>query len=252
MKTKPNVPQNAFLVGEDEVHKQNKNEINSDGAIYVRIKYQNMQLPNRNELNNKDQSLSLQNFLSKTKQLKNYAHIDNKKNNQMDFDTFKSIIGELYKRESRPNLNFALLKETFDIIDQRKDGYIDMNEWTNSFGKNKGKLDLILNKRQINALRKWETSDNVIGIYTAIAHNKKVIWDKAKKYCFGKGNGAVIQEDNLIRVLKDVFPTLTLTLTQWKMIVEIADKDPADLIQLEQFITIVEHCAKKAKSQPRF
>ena len=177
---------------------------------------------------------------------------DNKKNNQMDFDTFKSIIGELYKRELRPNLNFVLLKETFNIIDQRKDGYIDMNEWTNSFGKNKGKLDLILNKRQINALRKWETSDNVIGIYTAIAHNKKVIWDKAKKYCFGKGNGAVIQEDNLIRVLKDVFPTLTLTLTQWKMIVEIADKDPADLIQLEQFITIVEHCATKAKSQPRF
>ena len=71
MKTKQNVSQNAFLVGEDEVHKQNKNEINSNGAIYVRIKYQNMQLPNRNELNNKDQSLSLQNFLSKTKQLKN-------------------------------------------------------------------------------------------------------------------------------------------------------------------------------------
>ena len=37
------------------------------------------------------------------------------------------------------------------------------------------RIDLILNKRQINALRKWETSDNVIGIYTAIAHNKKVI-----------------------------------------------------------------------------
>lgn len=93
MKTKQNVSQNAFLVGEDEVHKQNKNEINSNGAIYVRIKYQNMQLPNRNELNNKDQSLSLQNFLSKTKQLKYYAHIENKKKNsqQRHFKNYFNI-----------------------------------------------------------------------------------------------------------------------------------------------------------------
>ena len=177
---------------------------------------------------------------------------DNNKTNQMDFDTFKCIIGEMYKRECKQTPNFALLKETFDVIDLRKDGYIDMNEWTNSFGRNKGKLDLITNKKQVSSLRQWETSDGVIAIYKAIAHNKKVIWDKVKGVSFGKGNGAVVQEDNLIKVLKEVFPDLKLTNTQWKMIVEIADKDPSsDLIHFEQFIKIVEHCATKAKSQPR-
>ena len=181
-----------------------------------------------------------------------FEYSDNRKLNQMDFDKFKSIVGEMYKREDRQMPNFALLKNTFDYIDLRKDGYIDMNEWTNSFGRNVGKLDVILNNRQEKALRQWETSDGIIGIYKAIAKNKKMIWEKVKAMSFGRVQTAMIQEDNLIAVLKDIFPTWRLTNTQWKMIVEIADKDSSNLIQFDLFIKIVEHCANKAKSQPRF
>ena len=76
MKKKQNASTNAFVIGEDEMHKQN--EANSNGVIQVRVKYQNMQFYNRNELNNKDHSLSMKNFLFKTKQLKKYARVDSK------------------------------------------------------------------------------------------------------------------------------------------------------------------------------
>ena len=176
---------------------------------------------------------------------------DTRKINQMDFDRFKAIVAEMYRREGRTMPNFALLKNTFDFIDLRKDGYIDLNEWTNSFGRNPGKLDVITQNRQIKALREWETSDGVIGLYKAIAKNKKVIWDKVKSMSFGRVQSMMIQQDNLIAVLKDVFPSWRLTNTQWKMIVQIADKDKSNLIQFDLFIKIVEHCANKAKSQPR-
>ena len=73
------------------------------------------------------------------------------------------------------------------------------------------------------------------------------------KGCFGKEKPLLVLEKMAEReVLKDVFPDLKLTNTQWKMIVEIADKDPSsELVHFEQFIKIVEHCATKAKNQPR-
>ena len=59
----------------------------------------------------------------------------------MDFEKYRAIIAELYKREEREIPNFALLKNTYDFIDLKKDGLIDMVEWTNAFGNMKGKLD---------------------------------------------------------------------------------------------------------------
>ena len=82
---------------------------------------------------------------------------------------------KFYKREefydyifnNKPMPNFALLKNTYDYIDLRKDGMIDMVEWTNAFGDMKGKLDAIKPKnkevkRQLKKLRKWETSNDII------------------------------------------------------------------------------------------
>ena len=99
-----------------------------------------------------------------------FTFIDSSQSNLMDFEKYRTIITELYKREDRPMPNFALLKNTYDYIDLRKDGMIDMVEWTNAFGGMKGKLDAIKpkssqQKRQLNKLRKWETSNDVINIY---------------------------------------------------------------------------------------
>ena len=183
-----------------------------------------------------------------------FTFIDSSQSNLMDFEKYRTIIAELYKREERPIPNFALLKNTYDFIDLRKDGLIDMVEWTNAFGNMKGKLDAIKPKnkehiRQLKKLRKWETSNDIINIYKDISRNRKLILQKIRDTAFGPNN-TIIQEDNLIKVLKDIFPYFQLTNTQWKMIVEIGDKDTQGFINFDTFIKLVENCARR-EEMPR-
>ena len=183
-----------------------------------------------------------------------FTFIDSSQSNLMDFEKYRAIISELYRREERPIPNFALLKNTYDFIDLRKDGLIDMVEWTNAFGNMKGKLDAIKPKnkehrKQLKKLRKWETSNDIINIYKDIARNRKLILQKIREIAFGPNN-TIIQEDNLINVLKDMFPYFKLTNTQWRMIVEIGDKDTQGFINFDTFIKLVENCARR-EEMPR-
>jgi Ca2+-binding EF-hand superfamily protein len=178
-----------------------------------------------------------------------FTFIDSSQSNLMDFEKYRAIITELYKREDRPMPNFALLKNTYDYIDLRKDGLIDMVEWTNAFGNMKGKLDAFKpkntdHKKQIQKLRKWETSNDVINIYKEIAKNRKIISQKIKDTSFGT-NYTIIHEDNLINVLRDIFPYYRLTNTQWKMIVEIGNRDTQGFVNFDTFIKLVENCARR-------
>ena len=174
---------------------------------------------------------------------------DSDQSNRMDFVKFKSIITELYSKENKPIPNFAMLKNCYDYIDLRKDGLIDLVEWSNVFGNICGKLDLyksIDNKNPINTLRKWEMSNNLLEVYKNIARNRKIITQLVKRF----GYGYLIHEDHLINILKDTFPQYKFNYSQWKMIVEIGNKDARGFIDYETFIMIVENCSKR-EEMPR-
>ena len=178
-----------------------------------------------------------------------FTFIDSSQSNLMDFEKYRAIVTEIYKREDRPMPNFALLKNTYDYIDLRKDGMIDMVEWTNAFGDLKGKLDAIRpknreQKRQLKKLRKWETSNDVINIYKEIAKNRKIIAQNIRSTAIGP-NCSIIHEDNLIKELKEIFPYYRLTNTQWKMIVEIGNRDTQGFVNFDTFIKLVENCARR-------
>jgi Ca2+-binding EF-hand superfamily protein len=61
----------------------------------------------------------------------------------------------------------------------------------------------------------------------------------------------LVHEDNLISVLKDIFPNYKLSNTQWKMIVEIGDKDSNNFINFDTFIKLVEHTSMR-EGMPKF
>ena len=175
---------------------------------------------------------------------------DKEQSNRMDFSKFKSIINELYTKENRPVPNFAMMKNCFDYLDLRKDGLIDLIEWSNVFGNVNGKLDLhrsFDSKKGIRILQKWEVSNNLIEIYKNISKNRKIISQKVRMISFG----SFIQENNLIQILKEVFPQYKFNNTQWKMIVEIGNKDSRGFINYDTFIMLVENCAKR-EEMPRY
>ena len=171
---------------------------------------------------------------------------------KIDFDKFKKIIYDLYKREVKSLPSYAVLKYVYDYIDIRKDGIIDLNEWNKIFAQAEGKLDLSASEvlpRQMNILRKWETSNDIIEIYKMISKNRKMIKDKVKLFTV-EPNTMLIKANDLIYVLKDILYKIKLSQTQWKMIVSIGDKDKSGIIDFNTFISVVDTSAKMGISHP--
>lgn len=171
--------------------------------------------------------------------------ISNKK--LMDFETFKKIVIDIYKRELRSFSlpPYSLIKSMYDYIDIRKDGIIDINEWRKIFCDIEGKLDVENNKN--NELRKWETTNNILEIYKIIARNDKIIRQKVKETSISE-NYTIIHADNLIKVIKEIFPKIHLSHTQWKMIVSLGEEIGLGLINYETFIKVVKMSSKISNS----
>ena len=87
----------------------------------------------------------------------------------------------------------------YDYIDIRKDGIIDMNEWSKIFCNIEGRLDIENNKN--NDLRKWEMNQNIFGIYKLISKIDKIIREKMKENSISEIY-TVIHTDNLIKIIK--------------------------------------------------
>ena len=234
----------------------NKSGITSDGFINLIDFYKYITDENKNLLISKTNILQI---LKEVKQLiyKYYSNPrlafelnDSDVQGTMDFDKFKKIIYDVYKRESKPVLTYPVMKYIYDYIDIRKDGIIDLNEWNKVFAISEGKLDYENAKpEKIQILREWETSQEIIEIYKLIARNKKLIRDRVKLYTVGS-NIIKIHANNLIDILKNVLGKVRLSQTQWKMIVSLGDKDKSGLIDFDAFIKIIEATSKMERSHP--
>ena len=208
-------------------------------------------------------SQNIKAFLSKLKQLiyKYYSTPklaftinDGNKNGVLDFNEYQSMICDLFRRESLNEPNFALIKNSFDFIDQRKNAVLELNEWIRTFSQIKSDLDISeVNEMKLQQLREWECSNNLEKIYNEINRNRKLLKDYAKMYMITDGTGKnIIQINNLIEVLKKILPRTQLSRTQWKMMVRIADKQGTGMVDLEAFLKVTEQSARLMNQQPRF
>ena len=177
---------------------------------------------------------------------------DNDALGKIDFDKFKKIIYDLYKREKKQPPSYAVLKYVYDYIDIRKDGIIDINEWNQIFSGAEGKLDISAAEVlpcQMKILRQWETSNDIIEIYKIIAKNRKIIREKVKLFTI-EPNSLLIKVNDMIYILKSILNKIKLSQTQWKMIVSIGDKDKSGIIDFNTFISVIDTTAKMGTSHP--
>jgi len=173
----------------------------------------------------------------------------------MDFTKFKHFISDLFTRETRPIPNFALIKLSFEYIDLRKDGIIDINEWLKAFSMTESSLDYknVINPSIQKELREWENSRDISTLHSLISRNKKIIKSKAKEMLMkGPLGSQVINAENLISILKEVFQgKINLHNTQWKIVVSIADRDRSSMIDFDLFMNLVEKSTKQHLSHPK-
>ena len=103
------------------------------------------------------------------------------------------------------------------------------------------------NESIVKELRLWESSKDVSHIYQIINKNRKLIKDKANDFIIKN----CILNDNLVKLLKEMFPEIKLSNTQWKMIVAIGDKDKTGQVKLDLFFNLVTNSAKSNISHPK-
>ena len=231
-----------------------------DGWIDINefIKFANTPLKILNQPNE-----NIKIFLSKLKQLiyKYYSTPklaftinDGNKKGLLDFNDYQSMICDLFRRETLQEPNFALIKNSFDFIDQRKNGILELNEWIRTFSQIKSDLDVTEpDQKKLQQLREWECSNNIENIYNEIYRNRKVLKDFAKMYMITDGSGrSIIQVNNLIYVLKKILPRTELSRTQWKIMTRMADKQGTGMVDLDNFLKIMEQSARQMNQQPRF
>jgi Ca2+-binding EF-hand superfamily protein len=169
----------------------------------------------------------------------------------IDFDIFKKIIYDMYKREGRKEPNYSVMKYTYDYIDIRKDGVIDLNEWNKIFAKQESYLDLTQVKQsQLQLLRNWEMSNDIFFIYKLIGKNRKIIKERVTAK-IGNNSNMLIKVNQLIEILKNILPNIKLSKTQWKMIASIGNINKCDVIDFNLFMNIIENTNRMGYSHPK-
>ena len=193
--------------------------------------------------------------------------LDAEQNGKIDFQKYRNLILDLYSKNEQPVPNFALIKNTFDTIDLRKDGMIDYIEWSKSFSMISGKLDLAFErysnnindlnikniKKEVNQLKQWENSDNIIQQYFLIHKNRKLIKNKLmdNNLIIVKNGNKYVNSDILILLIKRMLPNCKLSHMQWKMITNIGKRDNIDnLVCISEFFKLIEIATKQNYSKP--
>ena len=193
--------------------------------------------------------------------------IDINRIGKIDFQKYHNFLNDLYTKNEQEILNFALIKNTFDYIDLRKDGIIDYNEWNKAFSMVNGKLDLVYEKiandekelnyikKYKNELRLWENSDDITQKYMLIYKNRKQIKNKLSdnNFIINKYGKQYVASDTLIYVIKKMFPNCKLSHIQWKMITDIGKNENTDnLVNISDFFKLIEISAKKNNNVNNF
>ena len=246
------------------------NEMTNNG-INDKINLEHLIIELNNEKNS-DFSKGAENIKKKISEIKSLIYkfysspilcfqiIDVNHSGKLDFQKYKNLIYDLYTKNEQEIPNFALIKNTFDYIDLRKNGIIDYNEWNKAFSMVNGKLDLAYEKltndvKQLNyiknyknELRMWENSDDITNKYMLIYKNRKLIKNKLmdNNFIINKFGKQYVTSNSLIYVIKKLLPNCKLSHIQWNMIADIGKNSNADnLINITDFFRLIEISAKK-------
>ena len=235
----------------------NKNKMTYNGLINI---YDFYEYITNTELN---LYISEKNIIEILKQIKQYIYKyynsprfafeinDRNKKGFIDFEQFKKLIYELFYKEKKPVPNYPVMKYVYDYIDVRKDGVIDLNEWSKVFAITESNLDVIKGPGS-QYIRDWEGSEEITEIYKLISKNKKAIKDKVKLYTIRTSDNLLIQEKYLIDILINILGKKRMSYPQWKMIVGLGDKERNGVIDFNEFIRAIESYANIKNSHPKY
>ncbi len=194
---------------------------------------------------------------------------DINRNGLIDFQIYKNLIFDMYKRNGEaPPPNFILIKNSFDYIDLRKDGVIDINEWCKALSSYTGLTDIntelefkknnfsynYTEKEREKTSSNNNSSLNMMEMYKLIHKNRKLIKNRMHQcnYIYQTNGENFIKSENLLFLIKEIFPNSKLSIMQMKSLLNIAKCSSNDnLVNINDFFKIIEISTKGVTCQPK-
>ncbi|CDW87512.1 ef hand family protein [Stylonychia lemnae] len=117
-----------------------------------------------------------------------FRFFDKEGKGRLTYNDFQSLISNLYQLQSDEPPTYPIIKDMFDQIDIRKDGIIDINEWTKTFlsqqaqvsrsmqgfAKRGGSMQPRSENEMIN-MSSWVSSKDYTNLLNLITKNKKAL-----------------------------------------------------------------------------
>ena len=162
-----------------------------------------------------------------------FRQFDSGRAGRLEFPAFNALVRKLYENSGEQPPAFSVIKDLFEVVDSRKDGYLDIKEWLGVF------------KQQGNEGQDWQDSRAFEEIARIIGKNRKML---LLTFEASSRDGKVTYQsakDVLSTVLKD----MSLTEEQWRQIVRPAERDGQ--VDFKQLLDIYKERASTKDLHPR-
>ena len=160
-----------------------------------------------------------------------FSQFDPEHSGKLSFNSFTALVQRLCELAREPVPAFPVIKDLFDIIDIRKDGYLDMREWLNTFKEAEKNT--------------WEDSKQYEEICRRISKNRKMLLDTFEQVGrSGKADYAQTKE-----VLGTAIKDIQISEEQWRKIVGVACRD--NFVDYRSLLDIYKQRCTSAQMHPR-
>ena len=138
-----------------------------------------------------------------------FKQADEARAGKITFQQFSDMVKRLCSLSRDEAPSYPVLKDLFDLIDSRHDGYLDFKEWSTAF-----KLSTSLN---------WEDTTHFDQISAAISRNRKML-----QLAFeAVGKGDFVSYGQAKQVLGMALKGFRLSELQWRTLLKVADRNHA-------------------------
>ena len=108
-----------------------------------------------------------------------YRKFDSSRVQKMCFMDFNTLVTEMFQAASQQVPAFYVIKDLFDAVDIKKDGFIDLKEWNQTFNNLSG--GGTQTSQLPTNLSHWENSEEHNKIGAILAKHRKALMDKFLK-----------------------------------------------------------------------
>jgi len=177
------------------------------------------------------------------------------------YEEFAELVAALYKKSPEEVPSVSIMRDLFDFIDIKKDGFIDINEWSQTFNQlpvlyGKEEDTSILRQQALHLSKAllesnkadWADTKNYDDVMIVIGRNRKLI---SNKFLNLEQRKVVITFDIAKEVIKEVldYSGIKVDDKNWMVLIKFAES--RGVVDFRKLLNVFKDRLQKTTSIPR-